>query len=86
MTTVLYPQLWPHSFLSLMNARRDINVRGVRCWLRTNPPIPRHCGDSARRSAQLKHLVSLMYFAQQYEWQAYSVFMGLFFWKSSTAS
>ena len=23
-TTVLYPQLWPHSFLSLTNARRDI--------------------------------------------------------------
>ena len=25
-TTVLYPQLWPHSFLSLTNARRDIKM------------------------------------------------------------
>ena len=72
-TTVLYPQLWPHSFLSLTNARRDIKydeltleefVAGYGQILQS-PDIV-----EIERSARLKHLVSLMYFAQQYEWQA----------------
>ena len=73
MTTVLYPQLWPHSFLSLTNASRDIKyddltleefVAGYGQILQS-PDI-----TELERSARLKHLVSLMYFAQQYEWQA----------------
>ena len=86
-TTVLYPQLWPHSFLSLTNARRDIKyddltleefVAGYGQILQS-PDL-----TEMERSARLKHLVSLMYFAQQYE-KPYSVFTGLFFWRSSDA-
>ena len=78
-TTVLYPQLWPHSFLSLTNARRDIKydeltleefVAGYGQILQS-PDIV-----EIERSARLKHLVSLMYFAQQYEWQAVLSFHG----------
>ena len=73
MTTVFYPQLWPHSFLSLTNARRGIKyddltleefVAGYGQILQS-PDIA-----ETERSARLKHSVSLMYFAQQYEWQA----------------
>ena len=78
-TTVLYPQLWPHSFLSLTNARRDIKydeltleefVAGYGQILQS-PDIV-----EIERSARLHHLVSLMYFAQQYEWQAVLSFHG----------
>ena len=78
-TTVLYPQLWPHSFLSPTNARRDIKydeltleefVAGYGQILQS-PDIVEN-----ERSARLKHLVSLMYFAQQYDWQAVLSFHG----------
>lgn len=78
-TTVLYPQLWPHSFLSLTNAGRDIKyddltleefVAGYGQILQS-PDIA-----EMERSARLKHLVSLMYFSQQYEWQAVLGFHG----------
>ena len=78
-TTVLFPQLWPHSFLSLMNARHDIKyddltleefVAGYGQILQS-PDI-----EEIERSARLKHLVSPMYFAQQYEWQAVLSFHG----------
>ena len=78
-TTFLYPQLWPDSFLSLTNARRDIKyddltleefVAGYGQILQS-PDLP-----EMKRSARLKHLVSLMYFAQQYEWQAVLSFHG----------
>ena len=78
-TTVLYPQLWPHSFLNLTNARRDIKyddltleefVAGYGQILQS-PDL-----TQMERSARLKHLVSLMYFAQQYEWQAVLSFHG----------
>ena len=71
-TAVLYPQLWPHSFLSVTNARRDIKyddltlqefVAGYGQILQS-PDL-----TEMERSARLKHLVFLMYFAQQYEWQ-----------------
>ena len=78
-TTVLYPQLWPHSFLSLTNARCDITYDdlaleefvGSYGHILQSPDI-----TEMERSAQLKHLVSLMYFAQQYEWQAVLSFHG----------
>ena len=85
MTTVLYPQLWPHSFLILTNARHDIKyddltleefVAGYGQILQS-PDL-----TEMERSARLKHLVSLMYFAQQYE-KPYSVFTRLLFWRSS---
>ena len=78
-TTVLYPQLWPHSFLSLTNARRDIKyddltleefVAGYRQILQSPDLL------EMEHSARLKHLVSLVYFAQQYEWQAVLSFHG----------
>ena len=78
-TTVLYPQLWPHSFLSLTNARRDIKydeltleefVAGYGQILQSPDLV------EIERSARLKHLVSLMYFAQQYEWHAVLSFHG----------
>ena len=78
-TTVLYSQLWLHSFLSLTNARRDIKyddltleefVAGYGQVLQS-PDIA-----EMERSARLKHLVSLMYFVQQYEWQAVLIFHG----------
>lgn len=72
-TIVLYPQLWPHSSLSLTNARRDIKYDDLTLeefvagygQILPSPDIA-----EIERSARLKHLVSLMYFAQQYEWQA----------------
>ena len=78
-TTVLYPQLWPHSFLILTNARHDIKyddltleefVAGYGQILQS-PDLP-----EMERSARLKHLVSLMYFAQKYKWQAVLSFHG----------
>ena len=78
-TTVLYPQLWPHSFLSLTNARRDIKyddltleefVAGYGQILQSPDLL------EMEHSARLKHLVSLVYFAQQYEWQAVLSFYG----------
>ena len=78
-TTVFYPQLWPHSFLSITNARRDIKyddltleefVAGYGQILQSLD-LP-----EMERSTRLKHLVSLMYFAQQDEWQAVLSFHG----------
>ena len=73
MTTVLYPQLWLHSFLSLTNAHCDITYDDLALaefvdgygQILQSPDI-----TQMERFAGLKHLVSLMYFAQQYEWQA----------------
>ena len=65
-TTVLYPQLWPHSFLILTNARHDIKyddltleefVAGYGQILQSPDITEMEC------SARLKHLGSLMYFA-----------------------
>ena len=79
MTTVLYSQLWPHSFLSLTNACCDITYDDLALeefvdsygHILQSPDI-----TEMERSAQLKHLVSLMYFAQQYEWQVVLSFHG----------
>ena len=78
-TIVLYPQLWPHSFLSLTNARRDIKYDDLTLeeffagygQILQSPDIA-----EMERSARLRHLVSLMYFAQQYEWPAVLTFHG----------
>ena len=78
-TTVLYPKLWPHIFLSLMNARRDIKYDeltlkefvAVYGQILQSPDIV-----EIERFARLKHSVSLMYLTQQYEWQAVLSFHG----------
>ena len=77
-TTVLYPQLWPHSFLSLTNARRDIKYDDLTLeeFVAGHGQILQSDVPEMERSARLKHLVSLMYFAQQYEWQAALSFHG----------
>lgn len=78
-TTILYPQLWPHSFLSLTNACRDIKsddftleefIAGYGQILQS-PNIV-----EMEHSARINHLVSLMYFAHKYKWQAVLSFHG----------
>ena len=87
-TTVLYPQLWPHSFLILTNARHDIKyddltleefVAGYGQILQSPDLL------EMEHSARLKHLVSLVYLPSSTNGKPYSVFTGLFFWRSSAA-
>ena len=77
--TVRYPQLWPHSQLTFVHNKREIRyedltieefVAGYGEILQT-PNI-----TEQEKSARLRHLVSLMYFAQQYEWHAVLSFHG----------
>ena len=76
---VLYPQRWPHSFLCLTRAQREVKYEEltlaefgagyVQIFL---------CKDISHleRTAREKHLVSLMYFAQQCKWSAVLNFHG----------
>ena len=75
----LFPQLWPHSFLSRTNARHDIKydhltleelIAGFGQILQSLDIEEIEC--SVRR----KHLVSLIYFARQYEWRTVLSFHG----------
>lgn len=75
MTTILYP----HSFLSLTNANRDIKHDNLTLeeFVAGYGQIPQSpVTAEMERSARRKHLVSLMYFAQLYEWQAVLRFHG----------
>lgn len=74
-----FSQLWWHSLLSLRNAPRDIKyddlaleefVAGYGQILQSSDI------EEIEPSALLKNLVSLMYFPQQYEWQAEGRFHG----------
>ena len=76
---VLYPQRWPHSFLYLTRAQRKVKyeeltlaefVAGYAQILLCKDISPLEC------TKRKKHLVSLMYFAQQYEWSAILNFHG----------
>ena len=76
---VLYPQRWPHSFLYLTRAQRKVKyeeltlaefVAGYAQILLCKDISP------LERTEHKKHLVSLMYFAQQYEWSAILNFHG----------
>ena len=76
--TVRYPQLWPHSQLTFVHNKREIRyedltieefVAGYGEILQT-PNI-----TEQEKSARLRHLVSLMYFAQQYCWWQRGLFV-----------
>ena len=76
---VLYPQRWPHSFLCLTRARCEVKseeltlaefVAGYAQILLCKDISP------LERTEREKHLVSLMYFVQQYEWSAVLNFHG----------
>ena len=78
-TDVLYPQLWPQSFLCLTRAQREVKyddltmaefVAGyAQILLSKNVSALEH-------TERQRHLVSLMYFAQQYAWSAVLNFHG----------
>ena len=76
---VLYPQRWPHSFLCITRAQREVKyeeltlaefVAGYAQILLCKDITP------LEHTEREKHLVSLMYFAQQYEWSAVLNFHG----------
>ena len=76
---VFYPQRWPHSFLCITRAQREVKyeeltlaefVAGYAQILLCKDITP------LERTEREKHLVSLMYFAQQYEWSAVLNFHG----------
>lgn len=76
---VLYPQRWPHSFLCLTQAQRKVKYEELTLaeFMAGYAQILL-CKDISplERTERKKHLVSLMYFAQQYEWSAILNFHG----------
>lgn len=78
-SSVLYPQLWPQSFLCLTRVQREVNYEDLTMaeFVAGYTQILQSKDISAlERSDRLKHLVSLMYFAQQFEWSAVLNFHG----------
>ena len=71
--TVHYPQLWPHRHLTFLHHKRETCYEDLTLEefdagygeILQSPDITDH-----EKTACLRHLVSLMYFAQQYEWHA----------------
>ena len=81
-STVLYLQSWPHCYYSITRGRRDVKyveltlaefVAGYSQIL-LSPDL-----SEVELSSRLKHLVSLMYFSQLYDWQAALSFHGAVF-------
>ena len=76
---VLYPQRWPHSFLCLTQAQHKVKYEELTLaeFMAGYAQILL-CKDISplERTERKKHLVSLMYFAQQYEWSAILNFHG----------
>ena len=78
-STVLYPQSWPHCYLSITHGRRDVKYEELTLaefvagygQILLSPDL-----SEVERSSPLKHLVSLMYFSQLYNWQAVLSFHG----------
>ena len=78
-STVLYPQSWPHCYLSIIHGRRDVKYEELTLaefvagysQILLSPDL-----SEVERSSRLKHLVSLMYFSQLYDWQAVLSFHG----------
>lgn len=72
-STVLYPQSWPHCYLSITHSRRDIEYEELTLTefvagysqILLSPDL-----SEVERSSRLKHLVLLMYFSQLYDSQA----------------
>ena len=77
--TVRYPQLWPHSHLTFLHHKRETRYEDLKLEefvasygeILQSPDI-----TDQEKTARLRHLVSLMYFAQQYEWHAMLSFHG----------
>ena len=77
--SVLYPQLWPQSFICLTRVQREViyEVLSLAEFVAGYAQILHSKDISAlERSERLKHLVSLVYFAQQFEWSAVLNFRG----------
>ena len=78
-STVLYLPSWPHCYLSITHGRRDLKYEELTLaefvagygQILLPPDL-----SEVERSSRLKHLVSLMYFSQLYEWQAVLSFHG----------
>ena len=78
-STVLYPQSWPHCYLSITHGRRDVKYEELTLaefvagysQILWSPDL-----SEVECSSRLKYLVSLMYFSQLYDWQAVSSFHG----------
>ena len=75
---VLYPQRWPHSFLCLTRAQREVKYEELMLAEFVAGYVQILCKDISplERTAREKHLVSSMYFAQQCEWSAVLNFHG----------
>ena len=78
-STVLYPQSWPNYYLSITHGRCDFKYEGLTLaefvagydQVLLSPDVTK-----VERSSRLKHLVSLIYFSQPYDWQAVLSFHG----------
>ena len=72
-STVLYPQSWPHCYLSITHGRHDVKYEELTLaefvagygQILLSPDLA-----EVELSSRLKHLVSLMYFSQLFNWQA----------------
>ncbi|KAK3703094.1 hypothetical protein QZH41_003010 [Actinostola sp. cb2023] len=70
-SSVLYPQLWPHSHLSFTQVNRDVRFEDL-----TIDEFVAGYGQillstrisELEKTARIRHLISLMYLAHQYEW------------------
>ena len=78
-STNLYPQSWPHCYLSITHGRRDLKYEELTLaafvagygHILLSPDL-----SDVESSSRLKHLVSLMYFSQLYDSQAVLSFHG----------
>jgi len=78
-SSVLYPQLWLQSFLCLTRTQREVNYEDLTMaeFVAGYAQILQSKDISAFEvSERHKHLVSLMYFAQQFTWSAVLNFHG----------
>ena len=78
-STGLYPQSWPHCFLSITQGRPDLTYEELTLadfiagygQILLSPDLLQ-----VERSSRHKHLVSLMYFSRLHDWQAMLSFHG----------
>ena len=78
-STVLYPQWKPHCYLRITHGHRDTKYEELTLaefvagygQILLSPDL-----SEVESSSRLKHLVSLMYFSQLYDWQAVLSFHG----------
>ena len=78
-STGLYPQSWPHCYLSITHGRPDLKYEELTLadFIAGYGQILL-CPDllQVERSSRIKHLVSLMYFSRLHNWQAMLSFHG----------